>query len=68
MWLEQADEKGCGFGKGADCCIFLVSGVHTMLACARGTELHDTLVIRRGTMCAKRMPDAPYPECKLTGQ
>lgn len=57
------DLKGCGAGRGADCCIFLTAsgdGLH----CERFSSLRYQLIFKLDTMVAKRMPPEPYPLCQ----
>jgi hypothetical protein len=59
---------GCGIGRGARCCRFLlqeVEGDHRFL-CGRGGEFHQRLV-NSNQFVAARMPTEPYPECQLKG-
>jgi len=61
-----ADFKGCGAGKGSDCCIFFIVGRNGP-ECARFSSAHDTLVARqqRQGMVAQRLPTEPFPNCQL---
>jgi hypothetical protein len=61
-----ADQKKCGAGKGADCCIFLVMG-GSGFACERFGSLRSTLTSQKESMRAKREPTAMFPKCQLSG-
>lgn len=64
---EQPDMKGCGAGRGADCCIYLTASP-SGICCERGGELHNTLVAKQPEMNARRMPgigEQPYPTCMI---
>lgn len=62
--LTKDDARGCGMGRGADCCIFLVVGADGF-ECARESDMAGALVARQPEMTSKRMPTAPIPECRL---
>lgn len=67
--LEEAEQikavpdfKGCGGGRGAECCIFLTVGPKGF-CCERFTPLRDSLIFK--TMVANREPTEPYPDCMI---
>jgi hypothetical protein len=57
----EPDYDGCGGGKGADCCVFLVCGPKGF-SCERHGSLRYTLIFKE--MAAKRKPVEPFPACK----
>ena len=59
--VEIPDLKGCGAGRGEQCCIFLTVGLEAN--CERFTSLRDSLIFK--TMNAKRNPEEPYPACMI---
>lgn len=68
----QPDERKCGIGRGADCCIYLMvqpeAGL-TGFVCGRGGVLAATVEARAaaGEMKSHRRPIRPYPECQDEG-
>jgi len=62
--LTKEEIKGCGAGKGADCCLYISAGKDGIL-CERGTAFGDVLKWRRHQMVAQRDPTEPRPECQI---
>lgn len=64
--LLIANPNACGMGAGENCCAWLMMGPEGM-ECGRVTPLRETLASRAlsGAMTARRLPDAPYPDCQL---
>lgn len=58
---HKPEYSGCGAGKGADCCIYLVMGFGGF-ECQRFGPLRNSLMFKSG-MKAQRVPEEVYPDC-----
>lgn len=54
--------KRCGMGRGAECCIFLVTGAGGF-KCARFSDVRWSIIFKKAGMRAQREPVVAYPGC-----
>lgn len=62
--LLPADLKGCGAGRGAECCKFIVVGLRGA-ECARGSSQDHHLRFETPNFSAQRIPTEEYPLCQI---
>lgn len=64
---HAAEYKRCGGGMKERCCVFLAFDRNGFM-CMRGSSLEPMLRERvaKGTIGSRRMPEEPWPGCRLT--
>lgn len=67
MTLLIKSPQGCGVGRGAECCAYLLAGAKGFECGRVDPELKAYIEgrVQRGTYNAKRLPVEPFNECQI---